>query len=53
MQLGGAGIRTSNLLITRRPALPPELQPPYGWKLSHYKSAPLGVVLIGGISNYV
>lgn len=26
MQLGGAGIQTSDLLITRRPAIPPELQ---------------------------
>ena len=28
MQLGGAGIQTSDLLTTRRPALPSELQPP-------------------------
>ena len=29
MQLGGAGIQTSNLPITRQFALPPELQPQF------------------------
>ena len=28
MQLGGAGIQTSDLPITKQPPLPPELQPP-------------------------
>ena len=42
MQLG-AGNRTSDLLITRRPALPPELQLPqalyyYEQALNHYRS---------------
>ena len=40
-QLGEVGIQTSDHLITRQPALPPELQLPCGWKLSCYKSAPL------------
>ena len=30
-QLGGARIRASDPQITRRPALPPELQPPLQW----------------------
>ena len=33
MQLGGPGIQTSNLLISRHPTLPPELQPPHSWSL--------------------
>ena len=35
-QLGGAGDRTSNLLVTSQPALPPELLPPMHMPLYAY-----------------
>ena len=43
LQLGGARIRTSDLPITRRPALPPELQPLQQLHIrsSGYKEFPL------------
>ena len=36
MQLGGAGIQTSDLPITTRPARPPEPQPPHLTSLDGY-----------------